>query len=109
MKRIRAAARESGLDIYGLGRDREKWESALTRFADSLSDKGYELSTHEKQAEFAMKRCGCHTCNPIDASNPDTVYMRLCPDCGNKRCPKATNHTNACTNSNDSNQEGSIY
>jgi hypothetical protein len=26
-----------------------------------------------------------------------------------KRCPKATNHTNECTNSNDAGQEGSIY
>ena len=74
-----------------------------------MSDKGYELSTHEKQQEFARKRCWCHTCKPIDYTKPETIYMRLCPECGNKRCPKATNHNLACTNSNEPNQEGSIY
>jgi hypothetical protein len=36
-------------------------------------------------------------------------YFIVCPNCGNKRCPKATDHTYACTNSNNSGQEGSIY
>lgn len=54
-------------------------------------------------------RCHCHTCRPIDYRDPESVYMRLCPECGNKRCPKATNHELACTNSNEPNQEGSIY
>jgi hypothetical protein len=87
-------------------------------------DKGYSESTLEKQAEFARNRnyhitntsnpvdfpkCNCHTCRPIDYTDPESVYMRLCPECGNKRCPKATNHTNKCTNSNDPGQEGSIY
>jgi hypothetical protein len=35
--------------------------------------------------------------------------MFLCPICGNKRCPKATNHLQECTNSNDTDQMGSIY
>ena len=35
--------------------------------------------------------------------------MILCPDCGNKRCPHATNHNNACTNSNEPGQPGSRY
>jgi hypothetical protein len=96
----------------------------LSHAATLMSDKGYEESTHEKQAEFAGKRnyhytntdnpinfpkCSCHTCHPISALDPSSMFMRLCPECGNKRCPKATNHNNACTNSNDSNQEGSIY
>jgi Zn finger protein HypA/HybF involved in hydrogenase expression len=71
-----------------------------------LSDKGYELSTHEKQQEFAKKRCWCHTCRPITMED---MRMVLCPSCGNKRCPRATNHNNACTNSNEPNQEGNIY
>jgi len=72
-------------------------------------DKGYSIGTEEKYKEFAKKRCWCHTCRPIDYTDPESVYMRLCPECGNKRCPKATNHTNKCTNSNDPGQEGSIY
>jgi hypothetical protein len=35
--------------------------------------------------------------------------MILCFECGNKRCPKATNHELQCTNSNAPNQAGSIY
>jgi Zn finger protein HypA/HybF involved in hydrogenase expression len=54
-------------------------------------------------------RCTCHKCYPIDFSDPYSVFMRLCPECGNKRCPKASNHELACTNSNDPGQEGSIY
>lgn len=59
--------------------------------------------------EAQKKRCWCHTCRPIDYRNPYTVFMRLCPTCGNKRCPKATNHELACTDSNDPGQAGSIY
>ena len=35
--------------------------------------------------------------------------MFLCPVCGNKRCPKATDHELACTDSNASGQAGSFY
>jgi hypothetical protein len=35
--------------------------------------------------------------------------MVLCPTCGNKRCPKATDHRLDCTNSNEPEQYGSIY
>lgn len=38
-----------------------------------------------------------------------TQHMYLCPDCGNKRCPKATNHVLACTGSNTPGQAGSAY
>ena len=33
----------------------------------------------------------------------------LCMDCGNKRCPKATDHRLACTGSNEPGQPGSEY
>ena len=36
-------------------------------------------------------------------------FMHLCPDCGNKRCPRATDHRNACTGSNEPGQAGSAY
>ena len=35
--------------------------------------------------------------------------MILCPDCGNKRCPKASDSLNDCTGSNEPGQQGSIY
>ncbi len=37
------------------------------------------------------------------------VRMNLCPTCGNKRCPRSTDHTNTCTGSNEPGQTGSIY
>jgi len=33
----------------------------------------------------------------------------VCPNCGNKRCPKANDHRNACTNSNEVGQKGSSW
>jgi hypothetical protein len=33
----------------------------------------------------------------------------VCSDCGNKRCPKASNHRHKCTGSNEVGQYGSIY
>jgi hypothetical protein len=36
-------------------------------------------------------------------------FMIVCPDCGNKRCPHATDHEDPCTGSNEFGQEGSAY
>jgi hypothetical protein len=35
--------------------------------------------------------------------------MVVCATCGNKRCPHATDHRHACTNSNEPGQVGSVY
>lgn len=35
--------------------------------------------------------------------------MILCPECGNKRCPRAIDHRLECTNSNEPGQPGSRY
>lgn len=40
---------------------------------------------------------------------PAPQFMVLCPECGNKRCPRATDHLNACTRSNEPGQPGSAY
>ena len=57
----------------------------------------------------------CHSC--YDCLNKPELGMRnpvlsrfiVCPYCGNKRCPKGTNHANACTGSNEEDQPGSRY
>lgn len=41
--------------------------------------------------------------------NPIGMPMIVCSECGNKRCPKATDHKLKCTGSNDPGQEGSVY
>jgi hypothetical protein len=77
--------------------------------------RNYHYSNTDNPIDFPMNqgidwtKCTCHTCLPISALDPTTMFMRLCPTCGNKRCPKATNHDNACTNSNEPNQPGSCY
>lgn len=53
--------------------------------------------------------CSCETCMPIDFLKPETMRMILCSICGNKRCPHATDHRNACTNSNEPGQKGSSW
>lgn len=36
------------------------------------------------------------------------TYMILCPDCGHKRCPQALNHRFQCTQSNETDQVGTL-
>ena len=34
--RIKELARESHIDVYGLGKDRDKWEACLEKFAELM-------------------------------------------------------------------------
>ena len=54
-------------------------------------------------------QCWCLTCRPMRVDDPESIRMALCPTCGNKRCPKANNHRNQCSNSNEPWQKGSAY
>ena len=47
--------------------------------------------------------CTCFKCWP------EYGLFRVCPTCGNKRCPKATDCALACTDSNEPGQPGSRY
>lgn len=58
-----------------------------------------------ENAETSTK-CWCRTCRPVTISDMRFV---VCPDCGNKRCPHANDHRNACTGSNEPGQEGGAY
>lgn len=55
----------------------------------------------------------CHTClsgKVTETGLPITlIRMIVCPECYNKRCPKATDHNFKCTNSNEVSQKGSLY
>lgn len=50
--------------------------------------------------------CWCLTCRPVVLNDMRFV---VCPDCGNKRCPRANDHRNACAGSNEPGQEGSAF
>lgn len=61
-----------------------------------------------------VQPCGCRACLierdercfgwPIAST-----HMIVCETCGNKRCPHAADHRNACTGSNEPNQPGSVF
>jgi len=66
-----------------------------------------------------MSECGCVRCveelvarEPYTGANffdPRLMRFFACQICGNKRCPHATDHRYACTNSNEPGQKGSRY
>lgn len=53
----------------------------------------------------AAMGCWCEVCDPALVG----IVMVLCPTCGNKRCPHAHDHRNACTHSNAVGQPGSSW
>lgn len=59
-----------------------------------------------------LRTCWCVRCLNAPEhglANPALARMILCPACGNKRCPRATDHRFACTGSNEPGQFGSRY
>jgi hypothetical protein len=67
------------------------------------------MSTNPPPASDATPtpgECWCETCRPNTMLES---RMILCPVCGNKRCPRATHHDNACTGSNEPGQRGSSW
>ncbi|MCK7405542.1 hypothetical protein [Enterobacter roggenkampii] len=76
----------------------------IISFTDEGLGHGAEAPFREN-AETSTK-CWCRTCRPVTISDMRFV---VCPECGNKRCPHANDHRNACTGSNEPGQEGSAY
>ena len=62
---------------------------------------GFSGSFREPQPAPAQTCGQCWNC----VEHPG-IGMILCPDCGNKRCPKAQDCANACTASNEPGQPG---
>lgn len=50
----------------------------------------------------------CHHCFKKSGSM-FLSRMIVCPECGNKRCPKASEHRLKCAGSNEPGQAGSVY
>lgn len=64
------------------------------------------------------RTCECHRCIKEKhlGSTVSGVFLPLsatklivCPKCGNKRCPHASDHSLECTGSNEPGQGGSIF
>lgn len=65
-------------------------------------DEAFDTLLKRKSSDPCCWRC-------LGESGEICTFMILFKECGNKRCPKATDHTLECTNSNEPNQKGSIY
>jgi len=62
--------------------------------------------------ERRVRHCSCLRC--VNKRDQEAGYlfqsaMQLCPVCGNKRCPRGTDHDLDCTGSNEPGQPGSSY
>ena len=76
---------------------------------ETIRNSGIEIDAEKIFAErdaLNAPDCWCRACRPITLTDMRFV---VCPDCGNKRCPHANDHRNACSGSNEPGQEGSAY
>lgn len=82
--------------------DEGLWHNETGHFRENSNS---STNNFRENAETSTK-CWCRTCRPVRISDMRFV---VCPECGNKRCPHANDHRNACTGSNEPGQEGSTY
>lgn len=84
------------------------------------SDRGARFTGETLASLGVDAECVCHHCiSENKIARPDwpkdtkmllsSAIMILCPTCGNKRCPKASDHRNECSGSNAPGQKGSVY
>jgi hypothetical protein len=52
---LRRAERESHLDVYGLGKDRARWEATLQKFADCILQEHIRYFNEEYERNFDVK------------------------------------------------------
>lgn len=67
-----------------------------------------DLRIHWADQWQLASEADCHRCFKENGGFI-RVKMFICPTCGNKRCPKATDHRLECTASNEPGQTGSAY
>lgn len=84
----------------------ENAESPTTMQAAPVLDSSPKIAESPSGNSPVIPDCSCRTCRPVTISDMRFV---VCPDCGNKRCPHANDHRQACTGSNEPGQEGSAY
>lgn len=86
---------------------------SIERIVDHCRSKGWTGQIMQRAGDMAMGTISdCRKCaegKVIDGWPETMTRMFLCPTCGNKRCPKATDHELGCTNSNEPGQPGSYY
>jgi len=76
------------------------------RNAEIAIDSGKIQAVRDVLSSPVIPVCWCRTCRPVRITDMRFV---VCPECGNKRCPKANDHRNSCSESNEAGQDGSAY
>lgn len=91
---------------YGAEDSQDAWRRLLAAAPQSPGSEPATVPGKWIPVSEQKPDCWCLTCRPVTLN--DMRFM-VCPDCGNKRCPRANDHRNACTGSNEPGQEGSAY
>ena len=86
-------------------RQHDAWDKAKAAIT-TLRAAPQSFGNSEQLNSPAVPDCWCRTCRPVNMADMRFV---ICPDCGNKRCPKANDHRNTCSGNNESGQDGSAY
>lgn len=76
------------------------------RNAEVAIDTGKIQAVRDVLSSPIIPVCWCRTCRPVRITDMRFV---ICPECGNKRCPKANDHRKSCSGSNEPGQDGSAY
>lgn len=85
----------------------ERYQAAMLQGAEPEFREISNSSTkHFRENAETSTKCWCHTCRPVTVTD---VRFVVCPECGNKRCPRANDCRSVCTGSNEPGQEGSAY
>jgi len=82
---------------------KSKYKRLHVQKTGRMPDDGY-LKGNPKDGS---KGCDCWRC--MREKGRTVTFYILCDICGNKRCPRASDHRLECTHSNEAGQEGSVY
>jgi DNA-directed RNA polymerase subunit RPC12/RpoP len=123
-KRTRELAEQAGFKFYrdddqvvfarGEPCDPERFTSEMfEKFANLVAQDTLNPLPHPDPIVRLYEHYDCYDCFVKKYTDPHDQMMNMrmivCSTCGNKRCPKATNHELTCTGSNEPGQKGSRY
>lgn len=103
------AARQS-LGIAKYGQTVEQNQLTLREWLQHAYQECLDQAVYLRRAIELIdaSECTCESC--LRARGDSARWMMVvCSICGNKRCPHAANHKNACTGSNELGQKGSSF
>lgn len=89
------------------GESRANFEAA---YEEAIAFKGPSDAASQPRVNCGnCHKCLEHKCDDATGFPITAIRMIVCPSCGNKRCPHASDHALTCTRSNEPGQPGSIF